>query len=64
MDKQLIIWITLSVVILIARFTSFQRWYCVLGGPLGYWKQVWDGKWIKGFPMVWFCLSAFFYIIK
>lgn len=63
MDKQLIIWIVLTAIILIARFTSFQMWKEVMG-PLGYWRQVWDGKWIKGLPLVWFALSAFIYIIK
>lgn len=63
MDKQLIIWLVLTVIILIARFTQFVRWVPVVG-QIGYWKPLWDGKWIKGLPVVWFVLSAVIYLLK
>lgn len=63
MDKQLIIWLVLTVIILTARFTRFDRWVSVVG-QIGYWKPLWNGKWIKGVPVVWFVLSAVIYLAK
>jgi hypothetical protein len=60
---QLIIWLVLTAIILVARFLNVVDHRELFTGQT-YTVYIWKGDWLKGVPLLWFVLSGIIYFAK